>query len=241
MLGDQLVVVSDAHVRATSEVEPLLAFFDRVPSLGDCLLVNGDLFEFWYSYRRAVPRAGFQVAAALASLRRRLPIVMTGGNHDRWGDSFWPREANIPFTAGAARLAIRGRQILAIHGDGIGESSRSAATTHAIITHPITARVFGWLHPDLGLWAVDRLGRYLADNNSNPTALDRAEERQRAWASARLAEEPELDTVVISHTHRPYRHDLDSRRLVLNPGAWIEGLRYAVVSATDVTLTSFTG
>ena len=60
MLGHTLVVVSDAHLGVTPPAveEALLAFLDRVPQEGDCLLVNGDLFDFWYSYGRVIPRSG---------------------------------------------------------------------------------------------------------------------------------------------------------------------------------------
>ena len=84
VLGQRLLVVSDAHLgRGTSETEEaFLAFLAAAPSLGDCLLINGDLFEFWFTYERVVPRTGFRVAASLAELRRRIPVVMTGGNHE---------------------------------------------------------------------------------------------------------------------------------------------------------------
>src|SRR6266536_6602188 len=74
VLGHALVVVSDAHLGvAPPDVEErLLAFLEAVPTLGDCLLVNGDLFDFWFSYSRVIPREGFRVTSALAALRRRV-------------------------------------------------------------------------------------------------------------------------------------------------------------------------
>ena len=69
VLGETLVVVSDAHLGyAPPSVEAaLLEFLDAVPSLGDALLVNGDLFEFWFAYATALPRHAFRVAAALVA------------------------------------------------------------------------------------------------------------------------------------------------------------------------------
>ena len=85
---ERLVIVSDAHLGSVPDrvEEAFLAFLDHVPALGDGLLVNGDLFDFWFAYRRVIPRAGIRVVARLAELARRLPVAMTGGNHDRWGD-----------------------------------------------------------------------------------------------------------------------------------------------------------
>ena len=72
MPGHTLVVVSDAHLGVTPPAveEALLAFLDAVPTLGDCLLLNGDLSEVWFSDSRVVPRRGFPVAATLATLAR---------------------------------------------------------------------------------------------------------------------------------------------------------------------------
>lgn len=241
MLGHQLVVVSDAHLGAASPDDDaaLLSFLERVPSLGDCLLVNGDLFDFWFSYRRVVPRTGFLAAAALAMLGRKLPVLMTGGNHDRWGDSFWGRDVGITFSPGELRFAIGRSEILALHGDGVAEEHRSAVVMHHVTSHPATIAVFRALHPTLGLWLVDRMSRHLADNTRDPVVLDRAQIRQRAWAEARMAREPAVDTLIMSHTHRPARAELDGGRRYLNPGAWIEGRRYAIVTESSLELRAF--
>ena len=97
MAIERLVIVADAHLGGVpADVEAaFLEFLDAVPSLGDGLLINGDLFAFWFAYRRAIPREGVAVLARLAALARVLPVAMTGGNHDRWGDTFWEQELGI--------------------------------------------------------------------------------------------------------------------------------------------------
>ena len=61
MLGTAVVTVADAHLGAAphSVTEAFLAFLEQVPDLGDALLINGDLFDFWFAYRHAIPRHGF--------------------------------------------------------------------------------------------------------------------------------------------------------------------------------------
>jgi UDP-2,3-diacylglucosamine hydrolase len=241
MLGHQLVVVSDAHVGASlpEDDEALIAFLQRVPELGDCLLVNGDLFDSWFSHRRVVPRAGFPVAAALTMLARRLPVVMTGGNHDRWGDSFWSADTRIRFAPDELVFDAFDSRVIALHGDGITEEHRSARVMHRITRHPATVRAFRLLHPDLGFWLVDRMSRHLADDTRDPAVLDRAQERQHRWAAARLAADPSVGTLIVSHTHRPASHAVEPGRRYVNPGAWIEGRRYAIVTASQVELAAF--
>ena len=241
MLGTQLVVVSDAHLGAASPEDgaAFLDFLETVPSLGDCLLVNGDLFDFWFSYGRVIPRTGFRVTAALTSLRRRLPVLMTGGNHDRWGDSFWQQDAGIEYSAGDLRFPIGATEVLALHGDGLAEEHRSAGLMHRITKHPLTAGAFRLLHPDFGFWLVDRMSRRLADSTRDPAVLDRAQVRQAAWAEARMAADPSIGLLIMSHTHRAQTVELFPGRHYLNPGAWVEGRRYAVVGPSGIELRQY--
>jgi hypothetical protein len=167
----QLVVVGDAHLGAVpAEVEgALLELLDRVPVLGDGLLINGDLFDFWFAWRRAIPRGGFRVASALTQLARRIPVYMTGGNHDRWGDSFWDRDAGIRFGAEGIHFQVGSIEAFAIHGDGLAEQHWSGKMMpgHAEPDHGA--------RPAAGfrLLVGDRL-REAADSTRDAAVLDRA-------------------------------------------------------------------
>jgi UDP-2,3-diacylglucosamine hydrolase len=242
VLGHKLVVVSDAHLGATppSVEEAFLAFLDAVPDLGDCLLVNGDLFDFWFSYSRVIPRRGFHVAAALARLATRIPVAMVGGNHDRWGGDFWEREAGLRFAPRRLTFQVGRRTVAAIHGDGLTEPRLGASLLHSMINHPITAAVYRAIPPEIGLRLVDRLSRHLGDHTQNEAALRDAAIRQRAWAAGLLSAEPELGLVVMGHTHVAALAELFPGREYLNPGAWFDRYRFALVTETGIELREFT-
>lgn len=241
VLGHALVAVSDAHLGVTPPTveERLLAFLDAVPTLGDCLLLNGDTFDFWYSYGRVIPRRGFHVAAALARLARRMPVLMVGGNHDRWGGDFWERDLGLRFHPRRLTFRIGERQVAAIHGDGLTETRRRAALLHRVINHPATAAVYRALHPDLGLRLVDLLSPHLGDHTPDEATLAEAARRQRAWAEGLLAREPSLGLVIMGHTHLAALSRDARGGEYLNPGAWFDGFRYAVAGPTGSELRQF--
>ncbi|HUR93753.1 MAG TPA: UDP-2,3-diacylglucosamine diphosphatase [Gemmatimonadales bacterium] len=234
--------MSDAHlgVAPPAVEEALLQFLEAVPGLGDCLLINGDLFDFWFSYRRVIPRRGFHVAAALARLGRRVPTVMIGGNHDRWGGDFWAREVGIRFEPHRSTFEIGRRRVAAIHGDGLTEPSRRATFLHRAINHPVTAAVYQAIHPELGLRLVDALSPHLGDHTPNPAKLADAAARQTAWAVDLLEREPELGLVIMGHTHQPALSAPAPGRQYLNPGAWFDGFRYALATESHAELRQFT-
>jgi UDP-2,3-diacylglucosamine hydrolase len=238
---EQLVIVADAHLglAPADGDEVLLDFLSAVPTLGDGLLVNGDLFDFWFAYRRVIPRRGFLVAAELARLARRIPVWMTGGNHDRWGDSFWARDAGVTFSSGSLRFAFGGGEALAIHGDGIDELHLGARMMHRITRHPLTAFLFRHAPPDLAFRLVDRMSARLADSTRDERILEAAAARQLRWAAARAGESASLRLIVMGHTHRPAVKQLPGGAWYVNPGAWMDGHAYAVASPAGVELRNW--
>jgi UDP-2,3-diacylglucosamine hydrolase len=241
VLGHTLVVVSDAHlgVAPPQIEEALLEFLDAVPGLGDCLLINGDLFDFWFTYSRVIPRRGFHVAAALARLRRRMPIVMVGGNHDRWDSYFWERDLGLRFEPRRATFEIGRRTVAAIHGDGLAEPRWQARLIHGLIQHPVTAACYRVLHPDLGLRLVDALSPLLGDHTIDEAKLARAAARQTQWVQQLLATETALGLVIMGHTHRAVLAEPVAGKQYLNPGAWFDGFRYAVATESGAELCTF--
>lgn len=238
----RVVVAADAHL---GQVPPAVVaafhrFLDAVPDLGDALVINGDLFDFWFEYRAVIPRRHFATVAKLAAVRSRgIPIIFVGGNHDRWGGDFLIHDLGIEFHPGEAEMELAGRHSFVAHGDGLTEQHWSAKVMHRVTRHPATIRLFRALHPDLGFWIAHQLSRKLADNTRDKAVLDRAERAQARYAEQLLARRPDLALVILAHTHRPAVAQLPDGRAYLNPGAFLDGGRYAVVTKSGVELKTF--
>jgi UDP-2,3-diacylglucosamine hydrolase len=242
VIGHQLVIVSDAHLGATPPAveEAMLAFLETVPSLGDSLLVNGDLFDFWFEYKRVIPRRGFHVAAALSALRKKVPIVMIGGNHDRWGGDFWREDLDIEFHPSRTQFAVGNRQVLAVHGDGLTEQHWSASLMHQLTSSKVVVGTYRAIHPTIGFWLADRMSHGLGNTTRDPAVLDRAAELQKEWAERTLKESAELGLVVMGHTHRRAVTEFLPGKQYVNPGAWLDGFCYAVATERGAELKTFT-
>jgi len=237
-----VLVVADAHL---GQVAPAVEaafhrFLDAVPDLGDALLIDGDLFDFWFEYRAVIPRRHFGTVAQLQALRARgVPITLVGGNHDRWGGDFLVKDLGIAFHAGEAETDVAGRRAFVAHGDGLTEQHWSAKVMHRVTRHPVTIRLFRALHPDLGFWIAHKLSGTLADNTRDPSVLDRAARAQAQFAKDLLTRRPDLNLVILAHTHRAAFEQLPNGQAYLNPGAFLDGFRYAVVTPDNVELKTF--
>ncbi len=237
-----VIVVGDAHLGSTDpgDERAFHAFLAAVPSLARRLIIMGDLFDFWFEYRAVIPRRPFRTLARLAAVvDQGVEVQLFGGNHDRWGGSFWDRDLGIPFHPAAAELELAGRRAWVAHGDGLAETKLGGRLIHRITRHPITVGTFRLLPPNLGFWLADRLSGNLAEGNRSEEAIGRAAAAQEAYARALLDRRPELGLVIMAHTHRQRLVEHRPGRFYLNAGQWMIDRQYAIVTETEIRLMNW--
>jgi UDP-2,3-diacylglucosamine hydrolase len=233
------IVVSDAHMGAVPEEneQAFFRFLERVPDLTRDLLINGDLFDFWFEYRHAILSQHFQL---LHLLRRAseagVRIRLVGGNHDAWGGRFLEDSVGMELIDGPARLDVGGRSALVAHGDGLAGGDFSYKVLKRALRSRWASSLFRILHPDLGAWIATVVSG-TADRHANGVVdeLNRAEHLS-SYASDLLRSEPGLDLVVFGHVHQPELLEVEPGRYYLNSGDWIFHRSYAVVTPADIEI-----
>jgi UDP-2,3-diacylglucosamine hydrolase len=241
-MAARVVLVGDAHLGPANRDSAgrLHAFLRTIPGDGDHLVVMGDLFDFWFEYRSVIPREAFPTLTALSQARARgVRLTVIGGNHDRWGGDFWTREMGAEFHPRGADLILAGFRARLAHGDGDSADGLLVRLVRALAHQPITSAAVRLAPPDLAFWAIQSFSRRLAERTRSQAELDRAAARQAIRAREVLSREPELELLVLGHTHRAVLERLGERRWYLNPGAWADGGRYAMVTESGPALCRF--
>lgn len=237
-----VTVVSDAHLSGPRDETSAAfhSFLETLPDSCDHLLINGDLFEFWFTYSSVIPRSAFPTLAALAKLRQAgVRLTVFGGNHDQWGGGFWENELEAEYFAKPTEMSLAGWSAWVGHGHGIVELDRTGRWMHGLTAKPITARAFSLVHPDMAFWMVRLLSRQLARRHRGDAIIVRAAAAQAEFARRLLRDRETLDLVVLGHTHRHALESVGYNRWYLNPGAWVEQYRYAVITSDGPELRQY--
>ena len=228
------LVVSDIHLGAVPESTErgFREFLRFAAEHASGLLINGDLFDFWFEYRTVIPGRHFRVLAALADVvDAGVPVHFVGGNHDAWGGAFLRDEVGVRLVDGPQELVLAGRRALVAHGDGVGRGDLKYRALRRLIRHPWTVGAFRLLHPDWGSRIADLASSTdvkLADHD--PAAKNRAA-YIAAWAHERLAADPTLELVLAGHCHQPVLEEVEPGRYYANTGDWIHHFTYLSIPA----------
>jgi UDP-2,3-diacylglucosamine hydrolase len=241
--ADATLFVSDVHLGAGGRASDgaraarFLAFLDAHAARARALYVLGDLFDFWFDYRHAIPKQHVRVLARLGALvERGVPVRFFGGNHDFWAGPYLASEFGIEDCGGPQTLAIDGRKVALMHGDGLARGDRGYKLLKGLLRNRLTVGAYRALHPDLGipfaLW-VSRLSRHSRDESK----VDR-EWLYRQLALPRFAEG--ADAAVTGHYHHP-THFLREGRDFLVLGDWVTHSTFAALHGGRFGLWAWDG
>jgi UDP-2,3-diacylglucosamine hydrolase len=221
--------LSDAHLGSDDadneklKTEKLFDFFDLVKRDGSELFILGDLFDFWFEYKHAIPKQHLKVVFRLAALvEQGIPIHYITGNHDFWLGSFLADEVGIEIHRDHMEVTRDDLRLFLIHGDGLSPSDWKY---RIFVRAPLRNRLAIWLYrlipPDWGIplaKAVSSHSRgYTADRE--PAFLKDYEK----YAQKKLYDG--YDAVVIGHVHYPDLKRYDAG-IYLNTGDFYHHFSY---------------
>lgn len=228
---------SDAHLGTTARDDDhrrqklVLDFLDYVRNHGAGLYIVGDLFDFWFEYRQAIPRSNFPVLAKLHELcHAGLPIDYLAGNHDLWLGEFMEKEVGLRVHDAGIVRTVYGLKCFITHGDGIAARDHGYRLMKRIFKSKLNIFLFGWLHPDLGVPLARALSYTSRQAKVNPYTW---EADYQAYADARFAEG--FDLVIMGHTHKPLFEKI-GRHHFINLGDWMDHFTYCEINSTGPTL-----
>ncbi len=224
----RLYFLSDVHLGVgTPDIERrkrdlLLHVFDIMRTDAAGLYIVGDLFDFWYEYRHAVPRGMHAVLTALEALACRIPVVYLAGNHDfAIGRTF--TDMNIRVERDDVSFEHEGTRFWVFHGDGLALRDGGYRALKRVLRNPLSQWLFRWLHPDVGIGLAHRFSHGSRDHTSSKDFG----EHDGMYGEAERRITSGTDIVVMGHRHRPSLTPIGNG-LYVNLGDWIHHFTYAV-------------
>jgi len=222
MLPTPCYVLSDAHLgTAPPDTEPaLVSVLAQARREAKSVVLNGDIFDFWFEWKSVIPRTGVRTLAAIAALADAgIPVLWIAGNHDCWGGDFLTEEIGVTFHVDAWRGAIGDWTTLIEHGDGLRDKEDAPyRRLRAVLRHPWAIWSFRHLlHPDFATRIAMKSSR--TSRHSRPR--DGGEGLRRV-AEARLASDPSLDLYLYGHSHVRTLARIASGQVYANPGAFLD-------------------
>ncbi len=240
MLPTPCHIISDIHLGVAKPFieRSFEAYLRSLHGRVKSLVINGDLFDFWFEWKTVIPRRGFRTLAELAALRDSgTEILWIAGNHDCWGGEVLTRDVGVTYHVGPWEGMIGPWKVRFEHGDGLRDvEDRRYRMIRPILRSPLSIRLFRALHPD---WATR-----IASGSSEASRVHRARDGGsglRRVGQQRLQDDPSLDLVVFGHSHVAELSQVPGAGVFANAGSWLDAPTFIKLTDDRVELRQWTG
>ena len=244
----KIYFASDQHFGAPTAAKSkireqrFVKWLNIVKEDAEAIFLLGDLFDFWFEYKKAVPKGFVRVLGKLAEIKDSgIPIYFFVGNHDLWMRNYFEQELNIPVYHKPKEFVFHNKTFLIGHGDGLGPGDKGYKRMKKVFTSPVAKWFYRWLHPDIGIALAQHLSlkNKLISGEEDMRFLGEENEWLVQYCKQKLAKK-HCDFFVFGHRHLPLEISLSPNSKYVNTGDWISHYTYGVFNGEHLQLETFT-
>ena len=130
----------------------IIRWLDFIQPTCKDLYLLGDTFDFWYEYRKVVPKGYVRLLAKLAEFTEKgIPVHMYTGNHDMWMFGYLEEEIGVKIYKNPTHINIGTKHFFIGHGDGLGPGDHGYKFIKRIFANKLNQWLFAFIHPNLGI------------------------------------------------------------------------------------------
>lgn len=245
----KIYFASDFHLGApTDEIslereKKICAWLDSIQSSCEELFLVGDIFDFWYEYKRVIPRGFVRIQAKIAAFTDAgIPVHVFTGNHDMWIFDYLPKELGVKLYREPKEFELQGKKVLVGHGDGLGPGDRKYKFIKKVFSSKLCQWMFARLHPNFGIGLASYFSKSSRASTGSSDEIFHGEENE--WLvifSKEEAKRKQIDYFIFGHRHLPLEISVGENATYFNLGEWIKYCTFGVLDDGGFSLMQWDG
>jgi len=250
MAEKKIFFASDFHLGAPNyeasleREKKIVRWLDDIKDQAEEIYLLGDVFDFWFEYKKVVPKGFVRLQGKIAELTDRgILIHWFIGNHDMWIFNYIPKELGVQLHKTEIQREYGGKKFFIGHGDGLGPGDRGYKFIKKVFRNRICQWLFARFHPNFGIGLANFFSRKsrAATGTSDETFHGEDKEFLIQFCKTKLKEE-RFDYFIFGHRHLPIDgFDLGDNSKYFNLGDWISHFTYGVFDGENFHLKTYEG
>lgn len=222
--------VSDLHLGLQDKEEEekkeklFVEFLKFAKTEADELFILGDLFDYWFEYRRAMQKGFYRTLAGLKELTEAgVKVHYFIGNHDFLHRDFFETEIGTLVYKDSVIKELNGKKFFLAHGDGMVKNDIGYKILKKILRNKFLQRMYSYIHPDIGIAVASSTSKKSRDY----TAEKNYGEIDGLFEAAKNKIDDGIDYVIFGHSHVRSFENYKSGKYI-NLGSWLSQPGYGI-------------
>lgn len=245
-MKNKIFFASDCHLgvpdyAGSLEREKLFVrWLDSIKNDAKEIYLLGDIFDFWFEYKHAVPKGYVRLLGKLAELSDSgITVHYFTGNHDMWMSGYFPKELNIAVYRTPVERMINGKKFFIGHGDGLGPDDWGYKFIKKVFSNKVCRWLFARLHPNYGIGLARFFSRRSRMANAESDKIFLGEDKERLINYIKEKEKTtHFDYYIFGHRHLPLDMEIANTRYI-NLGDWMKYFSYVALDGEKPELLYF--
>ena len=246
-MAHKIYFISDFHLGAPDYESSLMRekkivrFLDMIKADATELSLLGDVFDFWFEYKHAVPRGFVRLLGKLAELSDSgIKIHYFTGNHDMWVADYLPKELGCILYREPISTTYDGKKFYIGHGDGLGPGDHGYKFIKKVFSSKISQWLFARFHPNFGTWLANYFSRKSRVATGTSDEIYHGDDKEFLVVFCKeYLTKTHVDYFVFGHRHLVIDKMIGDNSRYINLGDWIKDFRYGVFDGNNFELKKF--
>jgi len=218
----------------------IVAWLDKIKDDAHSIYLVGDIFDFWFEYKHAIPKGFIRFQGKLAELRDKgIPIYFFTGNHDMWMFDYLEKELGVKIFHDPVVLNSSAFKFYIGHGDGLGPGDHAYKFLKKIFRNKFCQWLFNWLHPNIGFFIATKWSRKSRITSDEKEEYLGEKEWLLQYAREMESKGRHHDFYIFGHRHLPLDLKVTDQSRYVNLGEWMNFSTYASFDGKDLKLETF--
>jgi UDP-2,3-diacylglucosamine hydrolase len=242
----KIYFISDVHLGAPAlannhERELLFArWLDFIKDDVSELYLLGDIFDFWFEYRKVVPRGFTRILGRLADLSDNgVSVHFFTGNHDVWVFDYLPQEIGLTLHRDEFITEINGKKFFLAHGDGLDPADKGYLFLKKIFTSKTLQWWFSRIHPNFAFHLAHQWSKSSRLSKFNREEEFKVKNECMYKFAEKYLEKEWIDYFIFGHRHQMTNLEIKNGSRFILLGDWIKKFSYGVFDGESFVLNKF--
>jgi len=229
-LKENYYFVSDLHFGLSNHKEEserelkFVAFLYSIQDSAKEIYILGDLFDYWFEYKRVIQKGYFRTFTALNDLvKSGTKIHYLIGNHDFMHRDFFEKELGVQLHQAEVETEMDGKRFYLAHGDGLVKNDYGYLILKKVFRSKIAQNLYSLIHPNLGI----KIAKGTSKSSRDYTGNKNYGETDGLFEFAKSKFDLEFDFVIFGHSHQK-RIEKYNNKIYANLGTWLEKPMYGI-------------
>jgi UDP-2,3-diacylglucosamine hydrolase len=239
----KIYFLSDAHLgfppreKSLIREKLLTRWLEEVRTDAHSIYLLGDIFDYWFEYRKVVPRGFTRLLGKISEITDSgIPVYFFTGNHDVWVFDYLPSETGVQVFRKPLRIEINGLKFFIAHGDGLGSYEKGYNIIKWIFTNSTLQWLFARIHPNASIAFAHAWSKHSRLSKDASLPFMGEDKEFQVLFSKDLLKKEHFDYFVYGHRHLPLDLSIGENSRLICLGDWFYNFTFAVFDGKEMKL-----